>query len=99
MAANATMPANPVILQAFSGEIMSLVPCRACGHTVDTSAEACPGCGATNPGKKMSRQRRDLIIMLVEIVLGVTLLVAGGAAAWSVIGPIIKTQQTRPVHG
>lgn len=78
---------------------MSLVPCRACGHTVDTSAEACPGCGATNPGKKMSRQRRDLIIMLVEIVLGVTLLVAGGAAAWSVIGPIIKTQQTRPVHG
>ena len=78
---------------------MSLVPCRACGHTVDTSADACPGCGATNPGKKMSRQRRDLIIVLVEIVLGVTLLVAGGAAAWSVIGPIIKTQQARSVNG
>mgnify|MGYP006178364251 CR=1 FL=1 len=49
---------------------MPLVPCRACGHTVDTSAEACPGCGATDPGRKMSRQQHDLIVLLMIAVPG-----------------------------
>ena len=49
---------------------MSLVPCRACGHQVDTSAEACPGCGATNPGRKLSRQQHDLIVLLIQLILG-----------------------------
>jgi hypothetical protein len=53
---------------------MSLVPCRACGHKVDTSAEACPGCGATNPGRKLSRQKHDLIVLLIQMVLGAALL-------------------------
>jgi len=30
---------------------MPLVPCRACEHQVDTSALACPQCGATDPAK------------------------------------------------
>lgn len=77
---------------------MSLVPCRACGHTVDTSAQACPGCGATNPGQKMSRQRRDLIILAVELVFGIALLVAGATAAWNAVGPIIKSQMSKSAN-
>ena len=52
---------------------MPLVPCRACGHTVDISAEACPGCGATNPGRKMSRQQHDLIVLLIQLIIGTAL--------------------------
>ena len=77
---------------------MPLVPCRACGHTVDTSAEACPGCGATNPGKKMSRQQSDLIILIVQLVLGIGLLVAGSTAAWNAVGPIIKSQMAKSAN-
>ena len=49
---------------------MTLVACRACGHQVDTSAEACPGCGATNPGRKLSRQKHDLIVLLTQLIIG-----------------------------
>ncbi|MDR1709767.1 MAG: hypothetical protein LBS70_08620 [Candidatus Accumulibacter sp.] len=35
---------------------MPLVPCRACEHQVDTSALACPQCGATNPGQEASNR-------------------------------------------
>ena len=68
---------------------MSLVPCRACGHKVDTSAEACPGCGATNPSRKLSRQKHDLIVLLIQLVLG-------GTLAWNAVGPIIKQQMLKP---
>lgn len=71
---------------------MSLVPCRACGRQVDTSAEACPGCGATNPGRKMSRQQHDLIILLIQLIIGTALLVGGATLAWNAVGPIIKQQ-------
>lgn len=77
---------------------MSLVPCRACGHTVDTSAEACPGCGATNPGHKMSRQQRDLIVLLIQLVVGTALLFAAGNWLWNTVGPIVKQQLSKP-HG
>ena len=40
---------------------MPLVPCRACGHQVDTSALACPRCGATDPSRKISRQQLEEI--------------------------------------
>lgn len=76
---------------------MSLVPCRACGHNVDTSAEACPGCGATNPGRKLSRQQHDLIVLLIQLVLGTALLFVGGTLAWNAVGPIIKQQLTKPM--
>ena len=75
---------------------MSLVPCRACGHKVDTSAEACPGCGATNPGRKLSRQKHDLIVLLIQLMLGTALLVVGGTIAWNAVGPIIKQQMLKP---
>jgi hypothetical protein len=77
---------------------MPLVPCRACGHSVDTSAEACPGCGATNPGRKLSRQKSDLIVLLIQLTVGVTLLYAGGSWVWSHIGPIVKTQLSKPAQ-
>ena len=60
---------------------MSLVPCRACGHQVDTSALACPGCGATNPGRKMSKQQSDLIVLLIQLILGFALLAGGATVA------------------
>lgn len=75
---------------------MSLVPCRACGHQVDTSALACPGCGATNPGRKMSKQQSDLIVLLIQLILGFALLAGGVTVAWNVVGPILKTQLTKP---
>ncbi len=78
---------------------MSLVPCRACGHQVDTSAEACPGCGATNPGRKMSRQQHDLIVLLIQLVVGTALLFALGSAVWNVVGPIVKQQLSKPATG
>lgn len=75
---------------------MSLVPCRSCAHKVDTSAEACPGCGATNPGRKLSRQRHDLIVLLIQLLIGTALLFVGGMIAWDAVGPIIKQQLNKP---
>jgi hypothetical protein len=76
---------------------MPLVPCRACGHTVDTSAEACPGCGATNPGRKMSRQQHDLIVLLIQLIVGTALVVAASSWVWNKVEPIIRSQLTKPV--
>ena len=78
---------------------MSLVPCRACGHTVDTSAEACPGCGATNPGRKLSRQQHDLIVLLIQLIIGTALVVAAGSWVWNTVGPIVKSQLAKPANG
>jgi hypothetical protein len=78
---------------------MPLVPCRACGHTVDTSAEACPGCGATNPGRKMSRQQHDLIVLLIQLIIGTALVVAAGSWVWNTVGPIVKSQLVKPANG
>ena len=75
---------------------MSLVPCRACGHTVDTSADACPGCGATNPGRKLSRQQHDLIVLLIQLIIGTALVVAAGSWVWHTVGPIVKSQLLKP---
>ena len=77
---------------------MPLVPCRACGHQVDISAVACPGCGATNPGRKMSKQQSDLIILLIQLVIGFALVVGVSSYAWQTVGPIIKNQLSKPVQ-
>ena len=61
---------------------MSLVPCRACGHQVDTSALACPRCGATDPGCKISRQQRNAIYFVVQLVFWSAALGFGGWYAW-----------------
>lgn len=77
---------------------MPLVPCRACGHTVDTSAEACPGCGATDPGRKMSRQQHDLIVLLIQLIVGTALVFAVGSWVWNTVGPIVKSQLAKPAQ-
>jgi len=77
---------------------MSLVPCRACGHQVDTSAQACPGCGATNPGRKMSRQQSDLVVLLIQLIVGSLLFVGVASWAWNQVGPIVKAQISKPVN-
>ncbi|MDR0378812.1 MAG: hypothetical protein LBI62_02510 [Candidatus Accumulibacter sp.] len=75
---------------------MPLVPCRACGHQVDISALACPGCGATNPGHKLSRQQRNLIVSLIQFVIAAILLGWGGWYAWNATVPMVKEILTRP---
>jgi len=75
---------------------MSLVACRACGHQVDTSAVACPGCGATNPGRKLSRQQHDLIVLLIQLIVGTAVLLGGGTLVWNAVGPYIKQQLAKP---
>lgn len=75
---------------------MSLVACRACGHQVDTSAVACPGCGATNPGRKLSRQQHDLIVLLIQLIVGTALVLGGGTLAWNAVGPYIQQQLAKP---
>jgi hypothetical protein len=57
---------------------MSLVPCRACSREVDTSAIACPQCGATDPGKKISRQERNLRVLVAQTVIWLCILGFGG---------------------
>ena len=77
---------------------MSLVPCRACAHQVDTSALACPGCGATDPGRTISRQQRDGRILLIQLVVGLSLLGFGGWYAWNTFVPMVKQQLTKPAN-
>ena len=75
---------------------MPLVPCRACGHKVDTSAFACPQCGATDPGHKFSRQKRNLVVGSIQAVVIVIVLVWGGLTLWRTMVPVIKDILARP---
>jgi len=75
---------------------MSLVPCRACGHQVDTSARACPECGATNPGHKISLQQRNMISTAVQVVIFAILLAWGGNYAWRTFVPMAKEILGKP---
>ena len=61
--------------------------------------KACPGCGATNPGRKMSRQQHDLIVLLIQLIIGTALVVAAGSWVWNTVGPIVKQQMSKPVNG
>ncbi|MEO8410036.1 MAG: hypothetical protein ABI478_05650 [Propionivibrio sp.] len=65
---------------------MSLVPCRACGYEVDTTALACPKCGATDPGWKFSRQQRNLILAAIQLVFWLSLI---GIGAWYVTHSLV----------
>ena len=69
---------------------MSLVACRACGHQVDTSALACPQCGAPDPGKKISRQRRDLRNSILLTVLWLVVIGGAGWYVWTTLIPTVK---------
>jgi hypothetical protein len=75
---------------------MSLVPCRACEHQVDTSALTCPGCGATDPGKKISRQQRNAISFVIQLIVWLTLLGFGGWYVWNTVVPMVKQYIVKP---
>jgi hypothetical protein len=75
---------------------MSLVECRACGHQVDTSALACPGCGATDPGKSISRQQRNGRMLVIQWIIGLSLLGIGGWYVGNVVIPMVKQQLVKP---
>jgi heme/copper-type cytochrome/quinol oxidase subunit 2 len=63
------------------------MPCRACGHRVDTSALACPGCGATDPAKKISRQQRDFYLFIVSTVIWIGVLGGLALCVWKIAIP------------
>jgi hypothetical protein len=75
---------------------MSLVECRACGHQVDTSALACPGCGATDPGKSISRQQRNGRVLIIQWIVGLSLLGMGGWYVGNIVIPMVKQQLVKP---
>ena len=70
---------------------MPLVACRACAHKVDTSALACPGCGATDPGKNLSRQQRDLIKWLIQLVFWGFVLLFGAIYVHKTLIPLAQS--------
>ena len=78
---------------------MSLVPCRACGHQVDTSALAFPLCVAIDPGCKISRQQRNAIYFVVQLVFWSAALGFGGWYAWHTMIPLAKQYISKPVSG
>ena len=71
---------------------MALKPCRACTHSVDTSAQFCPQCGATRPAHKLSAQVFGQLILALEIVVGVSLLYVAMDKIWEEMAPVIKSQ-------
>ena len=75
---------------------MSLVTCRACGHQVDTSALACPKCGATDPGHKISRQQRDLLRSVILAIVWIGLLGFSGWYVWNTLIPAAKQYLVKP---
>ncbi len=75
---------------------MSLVPCRACGHQVDTSALACPRCGATDPGKKISRQQRNARNFVIQTIFWLSLLGFGGWYITTTVIPLVKQYIVKP---
>lgn len=76
---------------------MSLVSCRACGHQVDTSALACPRCGATDPGSKISRQQRNAIYFAIQLIIWSAILGFGGWYVWHSLIPLAKQYIVKPV--
>ena len=76
---------------------MPLVPCRACGHSVDISALACPQCGATDPAHKLSRQQRNAIAFVFQLVFWLSALGFGGWYVWHSLIPLAKQYIVKPV--
>lgn len=76
---------------------MSLVPCRACTHQVDTSALSCPRCGATDPGCKISRQHRNAIYFVIQLMFWSAILGIGGWYVVHTVIPLAKQYIAKPV--
>ena len=75
---------------------MSLVPCRACEHQVDTSALACPRCGATDPARKISRQQRNTRNFVIQTIFWLSLLGFGGWYVVNTVIPLVKQYIVKP---
>ena len=75
---------------------MSLVHCRACDHQVDTSALACPGCGATDPAKRISRQQRNVISFFIQFIFWIAVVGYGGWYAWVSYAPTVRQFLAKP---
>ena len=75
---------------------MSLVPCRACGHQVDTSALACPGCGATDPAHKISRQQRNAISFFFQTLFWLAVFGMFGWYIWTTAIPMARQYLLKP---
>ena len=63
---------------------------------IDTSALACPSCGATDPAKKISRQQRDLRNFIVQTIIWLTLLGFGGWYVWNTLIPTVRQFISKP---
>jgi len=44
----------------------------------------------------MSRQQHDLIVLLIQLIIGTALVVAAGSWVWHTVGPIVKSQLLKP---
>ena len=75
---------------------MSLHPCRGCEYQVDISAQACPKCGATDPAKKISRQKREARAFILQLLIGISLLGVTGWFVWHEVVPIVKAAIVKP---
>jgi hypothetical protein len=69
---------------------MPLIPCRACSHSVDISALACPRCGATDPARKISRQQRELRIFAIQAAVGTLIVGIVAWVAWHELIPVVR---------
>ncbi|MEY2632151.1 MAG: hypothetical protein RIR00_805 [Pseudomonadota bacterium] len=69
---------------------MALVPCRSCSHQVDTSAQACPGCGATNPGSRLSKQQSDFLWFVAQWLVGAFILYTLASWGWDTVRPYVR---------
>ena len=70
---------------------MSLKNCRACKRQVDTSADFCPGCGATRPAHALSRQQKSAVVSTVITVIAVGALVAVGNWVMTYVMPLVQS--------
>jgi len=46
----------------------------------------------------MSRQQSDLIVLLIQLVVGTALVVGIASWAWQTVGPIVKSQLAKPAQ-
>ena len=75
---------------------MPLVPCRACSREVDTSALACPQCGATDPANRLSRQQRNVRIFFLQLLIWLALIGMSGWYIWHDLIPTIRQFIVKP---
>ena len=46
----------------------------------------------------MSKQQSDLIVTLIQLILGVALVAGALVMTWNAVGPIVKSQLSKPAN-